>query len=65
MSNDAQTAQTLVWVKSSYTTNLSNCVEVARTTMGMAIQDSKRPTGHPLSFTAAQWQAFVSGDGRG
>ncbi len=51
------------WRKSSFSGNGGgNCVEVASLEGGMtAIRDSKDRTGPVLIFTAAEWQAFLSG----
>jgi hypothetical protein len=38
-----------------------NCVEVAVTPDGgRAVRDSKRPDGAMLTFTASEWDAFVT-----
>jgi hypothetical protein len=52
----------LRWVKSSLSVYNGNCVEVA----GLAddtihVRDSKHPRGTVLSFTQAEWDAFVGG----
>ncbi|MDA2806168.1 DUF397 domain-containing protein [Nocardiopsis suaedae] len=51
----------LLFRKSSYSANTANCVEVAEVaaTHGVAVRDSKNPGGH-ISFTSAEWHAFVS-----
>jgi hypothetical protein len=51
-----------VWKKSSLSTYNGNCVEVADLagdTIG--VRDSKHPTGAVLSFTPAEWDAFIGG----
>lgn len=50
------------WIKSSLSAYNGNCVEVA----GLAhdrirVRDSKHPRGAVLSFTPAEWDAFVGG----
>ncbi len=50
------------WVKSSLSMYNGNCVEVA----GLAddvirVRDSKNPRAGVLSFTPAEWDAFVGG----
>jgi hypothetical protein len=50
------------WIKSSLSAYNGNCVEVA----GLAedtirVRDSKHPRGAVLSFTQAEWDAFVGG----
>lgn len=51
------------WWKSSRSNGGGdNCVEVAETADGYAVRDSKaRGTGPELSFTRAEWAAFVEG----
>jgi hypothetical protein len=52
----------VVWRKASYSnTQGGNCVEVADLPDGMAVRDSKDPSGPMLQFTLAEWQAFVAG----
>jgi hypothetical protein len=49
-------------VKSSYSGNNGNCVEVAHLpTGGRAVRDSKNPDGPALTFTTEEWNAFVAG----
>jgi len=52
-----------VWRKSSYSgDNGGNCVEVAGNLPGaVAVRDSKDPSGPVLTFTPAEWHAFVAG----
>jgi hypothetical protein len=38
-----------------------NCVEVAFVAGGVAVRDSKNPTGPVLVFTSGEWDAFVGG----
>lgn len=50
------------WIKSSLSQHNGNCVEVA----GLAddtirVRDSKNPRGGILSFTVAEWDAFIGG----
>jgi len=50
------------WTKSSLSYHNGNCVEVA----GLAgdiirVRDSKNPRGPILSFTPAEWDAFIGG----
>jgi hypothetical protein len=48
------------WRKSSYSGGQGNCVEVAPLRDGVAVRDSKNPSGPVLRFSANDWQAFVS-----
>jgi hypothetical protein len=49
------------WRTSSYTNN-GTCVEVADLPGGgTAVRDSKDPASPVLTFTAAEWVAFVRG----
>jgi hypothetical protein len=51
------------WKKSSFSNGNggNNCVEVAFLEAVVAVRDSKDPSGPALSFTAAEWDAFVGG----
>jgi Domain of unknown function (DUF397) len=52
------------WRKSSHSGN-SACVE-ARTGAGdVEVRDSKNPGGPVLTYTAAEWEAFLHGVKRG
>ncbi|MFI0417735.1 DUF397 domain-containing protein [Spongiactinospora sp. 9N601] len=50
-----------IWRKSTRSTdNGGNCVEVATNLPGLiAVRDSKDPTGPTLTFTPAEWTAFL------
>jgi hypothetical protein len=48
------------WRKSSRC-GTSTCVEVAKVDEQYLIRDSKNPEAAPLSFTKAEWDAFVAG----
>jgi hypothetical protein len=48
------------WQKSSYCST-SACVEVAVTSNGVLVRDSKNPEVAPLSFNMDEWSAFVQG----
>lgn len=57
-----ETASALEWVKSSYSGNNGNCVEVAALPGGgRAMRDSKDVTGPVLMFSAEEFGAFVAG----
>ncbi|ASU81480.1 DUF397 domain-containing protein [Nocardiopsis gilva YIM 90087] len=51
--------------KSSYSSTARDCVEVADLPSGAAVRDSKNPDKGILSFTAAEWSAFVQSTVRG
>ena len=48
------------WRKSSRSTNVSNCVEVAVTPGTIAVRDSKNPTGSVLAVPPPAWTAFTT-----
>ena len=50
------------WSKSSYSQGNGNCVEVTFLDGGgVAVRDSKDPSGPALLFTAGEWDAFSAG----
>jgi len=52
----------LEWHKSSYSGDDSACVEVAKLDGGgRAVRDTKNRDGGALTFTEAEWSAFISG----
>ncbi|MFB6894341.1 DUF397 domain-containing protein [Kitasatospora sp. NPDC056327] len=49
------------WVKSSYSQNGGNCVEVNSDFPGlMPVRDSKDPAGPALVFSSDAWRSFVT-----
>ncbi len=49
------------WRKSSYSNgNGGDCVEVADLPSGLAVRDSKNPSGPALTFTRAAWSAWTA-----
>jgi hypothetical protein len=48
------------WRKSSYSGS-NGCVEVGLGADGVAVRDSKDPTGPVLRFSAHEWEAFLAG----
>jgi hypothetical protein len=52
--------ETAKWHKSSRC-GTSTCVEVAKVGSEYLVRDSKNLDVAPLSFTAAEWDAFVEG----
>lgn len=54
------------WVRSSRSTNNGQCVEAAATgDGGVQLRDSKDPDGPVLTYTAAEWEAFIDGCKKG
>ena len=51
----------LEWRKSSVSRQDGACLEVAKTRDGRAVRDSKDPDGPVLTFTQAEWIAFIAG----
>ena len=50
------------WRTSSYSTGAdSTCVEVSMHATGVAVRDSKNPTGPVLMFTKQEWRVFLLG----
>ncbi len=48
------------WVKSSYSADQGECVEIATLPDGgRAVRDSKDPSGPVLRFTAEAWKTFM------
>ncbi|GAB3468584.1 DUF397 domain-containing protein [Actinophytocola sediminis] len=50
----------ITWRKSSYSNGEAACVEVAPTPPGVAVRDSKRPTGPTLAFDHRPWHLFLA-----
>lgn len=52
----------LTWYKSTYSSDQGgNCIEVADLEGDRAVRDSKDPARSVLTFTIAQWSAFITG----
>jgi uncharacterized protein DUF397 len=49
----------------SRTCSGGSCVEVAKVGDRYLVRDGKNPEVTPLSFSAAEWDAFAEGLGRG
>jgi Domain of unknown function (DUF397) len=50
----------VAWKKSKHSA-AGNCVEVAFADNLVGVRDSKDPQGRTLTFTPAEWRAFVRG----
>ncbi|WP_084956310.1 DUF397 domain-containing protein [Thermoactinospora rubra] len=51
-----------MWRKSTYSHISGDCVEVGLTATGeVVVRDSKSPHAAKLTFTAAEWDAFLAG----
>jgi hypothetical protein len=54
------------WHKAAASNGGTNCVEVMETDTGFLVRDTKDGASGPvLSFTHAEWEAFLSGVGNG
>ncbi|WP_089098558.1 DUF397 domain-containing protein [Streptomyces hyaluromycini] len=54
------TAASLAWFKSSYSSNEGgNCIEVATHPAAVHVRDSKNPDGARLTVSPATWTAFL------
>ena len=53
------------WWKSSYSSESANCVEVALISDGLAMRDSKDPSGPVLEYDRVAWRAFVQAVAQG
>lgn len=49
------------FVKSTYSSTNGSCVEVAASPEQILVRDSKDQDGPVLTFTPAEWDAFVKG----
>ncbi|MCB5180329.1 DUF397 domain-containing protein [Streptomyces sp. SMC 277] len=62
----ADTIPAVRWVKSSASSGIGNCVEVAALPGGdFAVRNSRFPAGPALVFTQAEMTAFAAGAGAG
>src|SRR5690349_15856482 len=48
------------WITSSYTGSGQQCVQMKSTETGVALRDSKNPSGPQLLATPNIWQSFVT-----
>jgi hypothetical protein len=49
------------WRKSTRSGGNGQCVEVRRVGDAVHVRDSKNPSGPALTFTPAEWSAFLEG----
>ena len=49
------------WRKSSFSGYNADCVEVGHSSTTIGVRDTKDRQGAILTFTAVQWDAFLSG----
>ncbi|MEV0386332.1 DUF397 domain-containing protein [Nonomuraea sp. NPDC050643] len=49
------------WFKATFSDHGGGCVEVAFGKNWVGVRDSKDPMGPTLRFSAAEWNAFLSG----
>jgi hypothetical protein len=49
------------WRKSTKSQGNGQCVEVAELPGGIAVRDSKNPSGPALILTPDEWMAFLAG----
>ena len=55
----------LAWQKATRSAHNGACVEVRGTNDEIQVRDSKNPSGSVLSFTPAEWDAFLDGAKKG
>lgn len=55
----------LPWRKARSSVNNGACLEAAPVNGMVAVRDSKNPKGPILTYTAAEWRAFLDGAKRG
>ncbi|NUK05821.1 DUF397 domain-containing protein [Streptomyces lunaelactis] len=61
LKSSARGSSTLVWFKSSYSTNDGpDCIEVAADASKVHVRDSKNVPGPELGFTPNAWSDFVT-----
>lgn len=53
------------WLRASRSLSKGACIELAATGSGIAIRDSKNPSGAVLSFTRQEFEAFLDGAKKG
>jgi hypothetical protein len=61
---DSERAE-IAWLKSTASGSNGDCVEIAFTSDGVLVRNSRDPFGARLSFTQSEWSAFLTGAQRG
>lgn len=56
-----KTSDTSPWRKAAASASNGACVEVAMLADGVAVRDSKDPSGPVLRYTLREWEAFLDG----
>ena len=51
--------QPIEWRKARRSMGNGNCVEISLVASGIAVRDSKKPTGPMLAYTAESWREFT------
>lgn len=49
------------WIKASRSVPNGDCVEIGHLDGGVAVRDSKNPSGPVLFFNPREWDAFLAG----
>lgn len=62
---DTNTCVEVAYTKSSFSGNNGSCVEYHQHDDQVHVRDSKDPDGPFLTFTAAEWDAFLKGASAG
>lgn len=59
MSHGSPAHDPVEWRKSRRSMGNGNCVEIAPSSAGIAVRDSKDPEGAVLRYASPAWKAFV------
>lgn len=57
--------ESLGWRKTRRSMANGNCVEVRPVNGGIAVRDSKNPSGYVLAYSAPSWRAFTQATRQG
>jgi uncharacterized protein DUF397 len=63
--SDTTPRVTSEWRKAQRSNDTNQCVEVASTTHGVALRDSKNPQGPVHHFTSGEFESFLDGAKKG